>query len=60
MKRDEQTEIAALERMYALQSPQRPAITVLVVLDVVLTLLLAFAILFEELAVNLVSTREND
>jgi len=55
---DKQAEIAALERMYALQSPKRPAIirvlrAILRVLDMALTILWVVAVLYEELAVNL-------
>ena len=46
-------EIAALERMYSLQSPQRPRLTVSLVLDVALALFEAFAVLFEHAAVTL-------
>jgi hypothetical protein len=46
-------EIAALERMYSLQSPQRPRLTVSLVLDVALALFEVFAVLFEHAAVTL-------
>jgi hypothetical protein len=47
----ERREIAALERTYALHWPHRPP-AILLALDVILAILLVFAMLFEWVAVN--------
>jgi hypothetical protein len=49
----EQAEVAALERMLSLQSPQRPRLTVYLVLTLAVELFVAFSILFEHVAVTL-------
>ena len=53
MAATEEEEITELERMFALQSPQHPGLTVSLALALALALFEAFSILFEHAAVTL-------